>query len=112
VSLQGPQPWSVADHQYDFSGTGDLADRWDFFGNPSDFKSSTSSIPYCTGFGSKGGATCTEQSGVSGIVSSLPSSLAAQCTAVAPDPSTLKEAGCYVSGKSVLVPPMRGTFGT
>jgi hypothetical protein len=112
VSLQGPQPWSVVDRQYDFSGGGDLADRWNFFGNPSDFKSTTSSIPYCSGFGTAGGVTCTEQSGVSGIVSTLPSSLAAQCTAVAPDPSTLKEAGCYVSGKSVLVPPKRGTFGT
>jgi hypothetical protein len=112
VSLQGPQPWSVVDHQYDFSGTGDLADRWDFFGNPSDFKSSTSSIPYCSGFGSKGGVTCTIQSGVSGIVSTLPASLGQQCLAVAPDVSTLNEAGCYVSGKSVLVPPKAGTFGT
>src|SRR5439155_24507581 len=45
-------------------------------------------------------------------VSTRPSSLADQCTAVAPDLSTLKEGGCYVSGKSVMVPPKRGTFGT
>jgi hypothetical protein len=39
----------------------------------------------------------------------------AQCTAVAPDPSTggtLDQGGCYVKGKSVMVPPKQGTFGT
>ena len=35
-----------------------------------------------------------------------------QCQAVAPDKSTLATAGCYVSGKSVMVPPLNGTFGT
>ena len=112
VTLQGPQPWSVDDRQYDFSGTGDFADRWDFFGNPSDFKSGTSSIPYCSGFGTTVGVTCSKQSGIDGSVSVLPASLGLACVAVAPDPGTLKDAGCYVSGKSVLVPPKRGTFGT
>ena len=112
VTLQGAQPWSVDDRQYDFSGSGDFADRWNFFGNPSDFKSGTSSIPYCSGFGTTGGVTCTTQSGVSGIVTSLPASLGQACTMVAPDPSTLATAGCYVSGKSVMVPPKKGTFGT
>jgi hypothetical protein len=113
VNLQSAQPWTVDDRQYDFSTSGDFADRWDFFGNASDFRSrGTSSLPYCSGFGSKGGVTCTSQSGVSGIVSHLPSSLGSQCTAVAPDASTLAKAGCYVSGKSVLVPPKAGTFGT
>ena len=36
----------------------------------------------------------------------------AQCTAVAPDPGTLGKAGCYVAGKSVMVPPLNGTYGT
>jgi len=112
VTLQGPQPWSVDDRQYDFSGTGDFADRWDFFGNPSDFKSGTSSIPYCSGFGTTAGVTCSKQSGIDGSVSVLPASLGLACVAVAPDPGTLTDAGCYVSGKSVLVPPKRGTFGT
>jgi hypothetical protein len=42
----------------------------------------------------------------------FPSSLANQCLAVAPDMNTLATGGCYVSGKSVLVPPKAGTFGT
>ena len=39
----------------------------------------------------------------------------AQCTAVAPDPlpgGTLDTGGCYVKGKSVMVPPKQGSFGT
>ena len=36
----------------------------------------------------------------------------AQCTAVAPDLDNLNAAGCYVKGKSVMVPPKNGTFGT
>jgi hypothetical protein len=31
---------------------------------------------------------------------------------VAPDPTTLAKAGCYVSGNSVMVPPVNGTYGT
>ena len=39
----------------------------------------------------------------------------AQCRAVAPDPSpggTLESAGCFVKGKSVMVPPKNGAYGT
>jgi hypothetical protein len=109
----------VADTSNDFSGSGDTADRWNFFGNPSDFHSGASSIPTCQGFGvtktggvDTSGVTCTVQSGVSGIISKLPSSLAAQCVAVAPDPTTLRDGGCFVKGNSVMVPPKAGTFGT
>jgi len=112
------QPWLVDDTGDNFSGSNDYADRWDFFGNPGDFKSASSSEPYCSGFGSAAGVTCSTLSGVSGIQSFLsPSqtaSMAQQCEAVAPDPSTLAAGGCYVSrnGRSVMVPPKAGTFGT
>jgi hypothetical protein len=112
LTLHGAQPWNVEDKANDFSGAGDNADRWDFFGNPSDFKSGVQSIPYCSGFGSKGGVTCTSISGVSGIVTNLPASTAAPCLAKAPDPTTLAAGGCYVKGNSVIVPPKAGTFGT
>jgi hypothetical protein len=117
VNLQSPQPWLVNDFNNDFStggsGLGDLQDRWDFFGNPADFKSGgTRSLPYCPG----PGASCSVISGVSTIQTFFsPSTSAAmwgQCTAAAPDPNTLSQAGCYVSGKSVLVPPKLGTYGT
>ena len=124
VTIEGSQPWLVFDGSsaHDFStggsGFGDLTDRWDFFGNPSDFRSSAESIPFCGGFtvvsgaANSSGATCTSTSGITGIVTTLPSSLAAKCTAVAPDPNTLAIGGCYVNGNSVMTPPTMGTFGT
>src|SRR6266849_3052167 len=116
LTLHGSQPWNVTDSGgNNFSGAGDNADRWDFFGNPSDFKSGSQSIPYCSGFvpgGGLGGVTCTSTSGVSNIVTNLPSSLAQQCLAKAPDMNTLATGGCYVKGNSVIVPPAAGTFGT
>jgi len=119
VNLQSGQPWYVNDTSYDFSGSGDTADRWNFYGNPSDFTSGSSSFPSCQGFGvtpqggfDTSGVTCTSRSGVSGIITTYPKSLAAKCTAVAPDPTTLAVGGCFVKGNSVMVPPKAGTFGT
>src|SRR2546426_1552560 len=112
VSLQSAQPWFVGDTQNDFSGTGELADRWNFFGNPADFSSGSSSIPWCSGF--PGPVTCQSQSGISGLPTTLPASLAQKCVTLAPDPKTLAQGGCYVSanGRSVMVPPKVGTYGT
>ncbi len=118
VTLAMGQPWIVDDTGNDFSGTGEFSDRWDFFGKPSDFSSTSSSLPYCSGFGSAAGVTCTTQSGVSGIVSTYSASataaMAAKCQSVAPDPNTLAAGGCYVSrnGRSVMTPPVAGTYGT
>ena len=39
INLQTGQPWLVSDSGFNFSGSGEGADRWDFFGNPSDFRS-------------------------------------------------------------------------
>jgi Carboxypeptidase regulatory-like domain len=122
VTVQSPQPWLMFDTHDDFStgGTqlGDLNDRWDFFGNPSDFKSGSSSIPWCSGFtvnldgtANSSGASCTSTSGITGI--STPVSVDPNaCVKVAPDPSTLKAAGCFIKGNSVMTPPLNGTFGT
>ena len=111
VNLQTGQPYYVNDTGFNFSGNGDFADRWNFYGKPSDFTSGSSSIPYCSG-----PTGCSVTSGVSGIISvfsdSASAAMWAQCTAVAPDPSTLATGGCFVKGKSVMVPPKAGTFGT
>ncbi len=125
VSVQSAQPWNIADSSNNFTGDGDFNDRWDFFGNPADFKSGSSSIPYCSGFNPANindlsGVSCTGQSGISGFKTTLPSSLGAQCAAVAPDARTLAgnkalripAGGCFVDGNSVMVPPTWGTFGT
>jgi hypothetical protein len=122
VTIESPQPWTVNDTGNDFSHTGEGTDRWDFFGNPNDFKSGGAhALPYCTGPGAGG---CTQFDGISGVTTSFsPSASTAmwgQCTAVAPDPNTLAgnaalnipAGGCVVSGNSVMVPPKFGTFGT
>ena len=117
MNLQAGQPWLVQDSQNDFSGQGingggDLIDRWNFYGNPNDFKSGSSSLPWCSGF--PGPVTCTSVSGISGLSTTYPSSLAQKCITLAPDPDTLAQGGCFVSpnGRSVMVPPKAGTYGT
>jgi hypothetical protein len=118
VTLAGSQPWNIIDPTDNFSTLPQFGsqnyentDRWNFYGNPSDFKTTSSSFPYCTG-----PSNCSVTSGVSGIQSSFsPSQSAAmwaQCTAAAPDQSTLAAAGCYVKGKSVMVPNAAGSYGT
>ena len=117
VNLQGSQPWLVQDTANDFSGQGvngggDLSDRWNFYGNPRDFKSGSSSIPWCDF--SSGSPECTSVSGISGLTTTYPSSLAQRCVKLATDPDTLAQGGCFVSanGRSVMVPPKAGTYGT
>lgn len=104
-----------------FSGTGDNADRWDFFGNPSDFKGTQTSIPYCSGFtvnfdGSvnSGGASCSITSGVTTVSFPAPNSSTyiSNCAAKTPDPTTLAVGGCFANNGSVMLPPKGGTFGT
>jgi hypothetical protein len=136
VTVQTSQPWLMFDTHDDISsgGTqlGDLTDRWDFFGNPSDFKSGSSSIPFCNGPGGAGSGTgCSTTSGITGFVtcaagsdvvalncastsSALPSvsTMWGKCTTDAPDPTTLAHTGCFVKGNSVMTPPANGTFGT
>jgi hypothetical protein len=126
VTVEGAQPWLVFDGSsaHDFStggsGFGDLTDRWDFTGNPSDFRSSAESIPFCgvnptlpasTPF-TTSNIICSQTSGIYGIVTPLPSSLGTKCLAVAADPTTLAIGGCYLKGNSVMTPPVMGTFGT
>jgi hypothetical protein len=120
VSVQGGLPWLVNDQSNDFSMSGqDFGDRWNFFGNPGDFKSGANSIMFCSGSGAGG---CSQTSGITGAAfcgsvagvcsASTSADLWSRCTAVAPDPGTLGTGGCFVSGRSVMVPPMLGTFGT
>jgi len=116
ITVQSGQPWGVNDQGNDFSGTGEATDRWDFFGNPADFKAGGSnSIPFCNGPGD-GGCSYTTAGGL--VTVALPAAQSAPlwtaCTNAAPDPGTLAAGGCYASlnGASVLVPPVGGTWGT
>ena len=75
--------------------------RWDFFGNPNDFKSGPNPIPQYT-VNSPGG---------------LPAACTAKALAVdggTPGAATaaVNLFGCYAQGSSVMIPPALGTFGT
>jgi outer membrane receptor protein involved in Fe transport len=99
VSLQSGSPWVVADTVDDISGTGEFQDRWDFIGNPSDFKSQgTTPIPYFAGATNTACVSAAQE--VDGGVANGPTS------------TSLANFGCYVKGNSVLIPPALGTFGT
>jgi hypothetical protein len=123
VTVQTGQPWYGNDLADNISGTSEFADRWDFIGNPHDFRSDNYTIPYCAGadFGIPATITCTQTGGSNLLGSKLS---AAQTTAAAtacftaanainaPTVTSLNKYGCYFQGNSVLIPPALGTFGT
>ena len=102
ANIQSAQPWGVIDWGSDIAGLGSLPVsppqttpiRWDFFGNPSDFKSGPTPIPHFAGGDPNMPAACTSNA-----------------TAIGALPS-LAAFGCYAKGGSVLIPPAFGTFGT
>jgi hypothetical protein len=132
VTIAGPQPWNIFDASNNFTGSGDKADRWDFFGNPGDFKSGSSSIPYCgvvskaipgvTASTPQGFVECSQTNGIYGTLNcgsvagpcsdTQAASLWTKCAAAARDTGTLAGGGCFYSGNSLMVPPAGGTFGT
>ena len=99
ATLQKGEPWAVEDTSNDFSGTGELnnpnawGEAWDFFGNPKDFTSSPTGIPYFPGTSN---AQCLAKSTALGQL------------AVA----SLANTGCYVNNGSMLIPPPYGQYGT
>jgi hypothetical protein len=100
ITLQSGQPWNVIDYNgtYGFSGANEGTDRWDFFGNPSDFSSiGTHGLP-C--FGPIGGPT-----GPCGGTA-IPAACMTAANSVGPGAAlSLNTAGyCYMSGKSVMIP--------
>jgi hypothetical protein len=140
VTIQTGQPWLVDSSSSlpstfpftDISETGDQTDRWDFFGRPSDFTSGPSGIPYCSanpipasgppppsGFQVANGVSCEAFPHPSGasvapvpLAGTATAAFQAECLADAPSLVTLNDFGCYAKGKSVMVPPAFGTFGT
>jgi len=106
VTLQSPQHWGAMDEGTDAAGIGALPVsppanspiRWDFFGNPNDFKSGPNQIPkYLAG--------------------NLPAACTAKALALdggTPGAATaaVNLFGCYAQGNSIMIPPALGTFGT
>jgi hypothetical protein len=111
VLLQSGLPWNPTAGNLDLSKTGDKkSDRWDFFGNPSDFTASRNPLTFIPGN--------VKVSGVKIINPALPAVCTQQATAIGTfDPANsnagnLFNFGCFVEGSSVLIAPPTGTFGT
>jgi hypothetical protein len=104
VTLQSGEPWIANDYNDNFSGTGELTDRWDFVGNPNDFTSGPSPIP-CFGDKFCGNGTTIPQACITAATAAGPAVLAELEPAAG-------LGGCYMKGNSVLIPPALGTFGT
>jgi Carboxypeptidase regulatory-like domain/TonB-dependent Receptor Plug Domain len=98
-TLASSQPWGPIDLSSDLSGLGGLPVsppqstpmRWDFFGDPQDFKSGPTPTPF---FGGTSNPACVAQATNAGLLASL------------------GKFGCYAKGNSVMIPPAFGTLGT
>ena len=104
TTLESPQYWGPIDEGTDAAGVGALPTsppaqepiRWDFFGNPSDFKSGPTPIPFY-------------HAGDAGIPAACASDAASMGAA---GTAAFNLFGCYAKGNSVMLPPALGTFGT
>lgn len=94
VTWQTGEPWEIDDFGDNISGTGEFADRWDFFGNPNDFKSGPAPLPYFTG----------------STLGAFPQPC--QNASNANPGNQMFTLGCYTQGNSALIPPAPNTFGT
>jgi len=102
VTLQTGAPWAVADNSQDISGTGELEDTWDFFGNPGDFKSGPTPTPFFAGSGNAASGQETSNSACNAQAEKMGAATQA----------SLATFGCYAKGTSLMIPPAIGTFGT
>ena len=125
LTLQSGQPWGVNDQSVAYndtgiSGTSEATERWDFFGNPADFKSGgPNSLPYCTGDptdASTGSCSYTTAGSLVTVPLASAQSIAewTACINAAADKTaggTLAQFGCYAIGNSVMTPSAPGTWG-
>jgi len=101
VALQTGTPYNVIDgvqNGTDVSGTGEFEDRWDFFGNPNDFKAVPAGIPFFAG--TTNSACAAKAQAVDGGAINGPTT------------QSLALFGCYANRGSIMIPPAQGTFGT
>jgi hypothetical protein len=96
--LQSGLPWTPTAGSADVSKNGDkVSDRWDFFGNPSDFTAGKSAIPFFTSTSPNLPAMCTQEATAIGTTGAG---------------GNFAKFGCFAKGNSVLIAPPTGTYGT
>jgi len=105
ITLQSPQHWGAMDEGTDAAGIGPLPVsppaqspiRWNFYGDPNDFKSGPTGTPE---FPNATNASCAAKA------------LALDGGAPGAATAALNLFGCYAKGNSMMLPPALGTFGT
>jgi hypothetical protein len=133
VNMQSGTPTNPTDSTNDLAGIGQsrsifggVNEQWSLAGNPSDFHIGALTPTPCYGFaGSRFAASClplvagaNNGPGDACITAANQEAVNADMNALVPGSSSglasLKKFGCYVSpnGKSVILPPAQGTFGT
>lgn len=102
VKYQTALPWNVADTKDNISGTGELEDRWNFFGSPSAFGDQKyPGVPYFSGTSN---AQCVAQA----------TALDTGNTPLYPgwtNMAALTKFGCFADNGALMLPPAFGTFG-
>jgi hypothetical protein len=88
-------PWTATDST-NLSGTLEKKDRWDFFGNSSDFTQTSHVIPYYPG----------------NNIAAMPTACTSAAAAIGTTATSLVTFGCYAQNGSVLIAPPPNTFGT
>ena len=86
-------PWNASTTK-NLSGSNEKKDRWDFFGNPSDFTQTSNVIPFYTN------------------VATMPAQCLTDANLIGTTTTSLVKYGCYQQGNSVLIAPPPNTFGT
>ena len=114
VTLNTAQPWGPMDSSTDVSGTGESAaaatgiERWDFFGNPGDFKSGPTPIPFFF----PGTPPPGDPNGPNDPAFAINNPLCSKAASTPALTTSLLAFGCYAKKTSAMIPPVMGTFGT
>src|SRR5579863_935293 len=115
ILLQSGAPWAINDLTTDFSGTNEInqvfsnGEQWNFYGDPSDFQTRKSFND------TNGGATGIPYFAPTGNATAPTANAACNAQAAANGPlavASLATLGCYANGKSILIPPAFGSYGT
>jgi hypothetical protein len=107
VKVQSALPWNVTDTKDNISGTGELEDRWDFFGSPSTFSDlGYAGVPFFSGTSN---ATCLSQAQT--LDASYTPPFPGWTVANSGHVAALTKFGCFANGSSIMLPPAFGTWG-
>ena len=86
-------PWNASTTK-NLSGSNEKKDRWDFFGNSSDFTQTSTPIPFYSN------------------VATMPAQCLNAANLIGTTATSLVKYGCYAQGSSVMIAPPANTFGT